>query len=299
VELVNPDVKKSDSEKENTEITNFFKRVAMFSFLQSGLNKSFVSFSEVIPQHLYTGLMEEAVKKYGDVMNGEILNDFIKLFDAANPEFGGPSPSRFAKQSYRFKNFLSDKPLSTLISTHTVKTEEGKKVEQQLKEQVQPGPVKPSTPVVSGNLKEAHDRFLADWLKDNPRFFYDAPADLKGFAYEDWYTENVESGKVNPIRITMENVDEARRRDKEQGDIIFDNHDLIASLWKPGEWTEANGQDFNGFERLLKDINAGKMDDEELAWAKALLTKYGVAQSSGASPNTSQLILGFDNGSCA
>lgn len=60
-QLINPDVKKVEDPIKNKELTVFFNKLAMFGFLQSGLNKSFLYYTDIIPQDLYTKLMSSVI----------------------------------------------------------------------------------------------------------------------------------------------------------------------------------------------------------------------------------------------
>ena len=101
-QLIDPTVMKVEDPKENTEITIFFKNLAVFGLLQSGLNKSPISWTEIIPQSAYTGLMTQALDAVSKNVNEEFLDKFYAKFRAINRNLYGHAD----QESYRLKDYI-------------------------------------------------------------------------------------------------------------------------------------------------------------------------------------------------
>lgn len=111
--LINKDVIKSNIPEENEEITKFFRDLAVFGFLQSGLNKSPISFTEILPPRVYLGIMRGTFEHFVKNINSVILDDFFSKFESNNPNFFAYNPN--AKQeTYRLKDYMSNLPLEDL-----------------------------------------------------------------------------------------------------------------------------------------------------------------------------------------
>ena len=69
------------SGEENTEITNFAKNLAQFGFIQSGLNKSPLSFTNIIPQDFYSNNIGQILEEYSKYLdNPEVKKDLEKFY---------------------------------------------------------------------------------------------------------------------------------------------------------------------------------------------------------------------------
>jgi hypothetical protein len=102
--LTNIDVKKSEDPAKNKEITEFFKKVALAGILQSGLNKSYLSFTEIIPENLWSNLMLKTIKENSVNIKKRELDDFYRKFRLINRDlFGG----RGSADKNRLKNYTS------------------------------------------------------------------------------------------------------------------------------------------------------------------------------------------------
>ena len=84
--LVDPSVEKLSDPKRNEELSTFFTHLAMFGFLQSGMNKSNISWTEIIPQKLYTNLMAESVHDMTANLTKEKLDTFYQKFQEQNTQ---------------------------------------------------------------------------------------------------------------------------------------------------------------------------------------------------------------------
>lgn len=86
--LTDADVMKVADIEENKKLSNFFAQLAVFGLLQSGLNKSDISWTEIIPQDMYTKLMTQPVEKFTKLMNSPkaeaTLNEFYDIFQDQN-----------------------------------------------------------------------------------------------------------------------------------------------------------------------------------------------------------------------
>jgi len=103
--LADENVIKSKDYTENKAITQFFEQLSLFGLLQSGLNKSPISWTEIIPQSAYTKLMEQPIKNCIKNIDIVFLESFYTLFKKANPGL-------FNRQSnlkpYRYKNLTEE-----------------------------------------------------------------------------------------------------------------------------------------------------------------------------------------------
>ena len=118
-ELTNIDIKKSDDPIENKRITNFFKNLAVFGFLQSGLNKSPISFTEIIPQGIYTKLLQSPLVEISSNVTKKFLDDFYNKFKLQNPLLFGIESS---KEGYRLKDFTDNTFLSNTLKSSNIIT---------------------------------------------------------------------------------------------------------------------------------------------------------------------------------
>ena len=109
------------SGEENTEITNFAKNLAQFGFIQSGLNKSPLSFTNIIPQDFYSNNIGQILEEYSKYLdNPEVKKDlekfyqrfkennvkFYTVFYEIDPQTKEKYPNiDFNKETYRFKDY--------------------------------------------------------------------------------------------------------------------------------------------------------------------------------------------------
>lgn len=75
--LANPSVIKVSDPNDNKEITEFFRVLPIFAFLQSGMNaKSIYNITKIVPTKLITDILDSSVKKVTSNLN----NDFLQLY---------------------------------------------------------------------------------------------------------------------------------------------------------------------------------------------------------------------------
>ena len=102
-------------------IKEIIEELALALFYQSGLNKSIISFTDIIPIEILSPIIQKALNdfKYLDQDNKKILiNDFNIIFAKLNPQFfktyrqidfySGKWESGFNPESYRGKNYTTN-----------------------------------------------------------------------------------------------------------------------------------------------------------------------------------------------
>jgi ribA/ribD-fused uncharacterized protein len=93
----------------NPEVVQFAKILAYIGFMQSGLNKSNISYTTVIPNEAYSPLMKDPILKFGEYLQKEesvkTLENFYRLFRRNNPNFFIGEQSFANKEPYRFKDY--------------------------------------------------------------------------------------------------------------------------------------------------------------------------------------------------
>lgn len=93
----------------NPEVVQFAKILAYIGFMQSGLNKSNISYTTIIPNEAYSPLMKDPILKFGEYLQKEeslkTLENFYKLFRRNNPNFFTIEQSFPNKEPYRFKDY--------------------------------------------------------------------------------------------------------------------------------------------------------------------------------------------------
>jgi hypothetical protein len=104
--------------EEQTEVKKFFRNLAILGFTQSGLNKSPISFTDVIPNDFYVPLMDEALKKYQTLPYQEqhdLFADFTQRFSHQNPHLFGERAEGI--KYWRYKEYTSSlgKPPAPLL----------------------------------------------------------------------------------------------------------------------------------------------------------------------------------------
>ena len=103
--LADPAVMKLEDKTENYKLSQFFQKLNVFAFLQSGLNPGLLSFTAIVSDAPYKALMEGPVNNYVKEMNDNILDKFATKF----------IENRAKKTGYRFKNYIQ---ASTLTSAN-------------------------------------------------------------------------------------------------------------------------------------------------------------------------------------
>ncbi len=95
-------------------IRKTFKDLALFGFAQSGLNKSPISFTDIVPNDLYTPLMVQGIEKFKqDVAKRGfevVMFEYSNLFRKNNPELMGTDGA--FRASYKYKNYKRERELT-------------------------------------------------------------------------------------------------------------------------------------------------------------------------------------------
>jgi hypothetical protein len=100
VSLMDPTVKKVEDAASNKMISDFFAKLPLVGFLQSGLStKSQMSFNRIMPQDSFIRIMEQPMKEYTAKLNPLALDVFYKRFVDQN------SASR-SRLRNRYKNYM-------------------------------------------------------------------------------------------------------------------------------------------------------------------------------------------------
>lgn len=108
VTLMDPTIKKVENAEDNKMISEFFSKMPLVGFLQTGLNtKSQLSINRIMPQDSFIRLMEGPIKEYTSKMNPLMLDVFYDRFIQENSQTRGPIRNRFT--NYVVPGFSLDK----------------------------------------------------------------------------------------------------------------------------------------------------------------------------------------------
>ena len=101
-DLSNVNVKKVSDPEENARISNLFSKLSLFAFMQTGLNKSKLSFTNIVNYNDFLQVVEresEMFQKALDKNGNAILDNFFNLFMEQNNVYN--------KDKNRYKDYLS------------------------------------------------------------------------------------------------------------------------------------------------------------------------------------------------
>jgi hypothetical protein len=101
-DLSNPQVKKVSDPEENARISDVFSRLSLFAFMQTGLNKSKLSFTSIVNYDDFLAVVEkesEMFQKALDQNGNAILDNFFNLFMEQN--------NMYNQDKNRYKDYLS------------------------------------------------------------------------------------------------------------------------------------------------------------------------------------------------
>ena len=127
-QLSNPGVSKVSDPQENLRISNMFKYLNIYSFLQTGLNKTKLNFTNLVDYSDFLFIVENEVTKFKKALdsNGEeILSDFYDMFLRQNNNKLNPNNNRF-------KDYSSDMDLNTVKKAKASQPTETSEVEVEL-----------------------------------------------------------------------------------------------------------------------------------------------------------------------
>lgn len=109
--LMDPTVKKVEDAESNKMISEFFSKLPLVAFLQSGLNtKGKMSLNRILPQDTFIRVMEKPMKEYTAKLNPLMLDVFYKRFVEQNKASRGRLRSRF--KNYSISGFSLDQSYS-------------------------------------------------------------------------------------------------------------------------------------------------------------------------------------------
>ena len=102
-------------------IKSFFKNLGILGIVQSGLNKSPISFTDLIPIDLYVNTMKEVVNNFKSLTKekkDKLLSDFISKFNEINTQFfGGQNKYPYWRFKDYSKNFQAGDQLNIFDSS--------------------------------------------------------------------------------------------------------------------------------------------------------------------------------------
>jgi hypothetical protein len=110
-DLADPAVLKVTNKSENAMISDFFARLPLYAFMQTGINKTKFNFNNVVEYEQFMYLVDNESKKLNKALNNpELANKFL---DAYYKRFVREN-SRTKKDRGRYKNYLFNIDLDTL-----------------------------------------------------------------------------------------------------------------------------------------------------------------------------------------
>jgi hypothetical protein len=120
--LANPGYSKVEDPIENLRISKMFNYLNLYSFLQTGLNKTKLNFTNVVDYNNFLSILENESKNFISALekNGQgILSNFYEMFLNVNDKNN--------QDKNRFKDYISDMELNTVEPTETTDVETGVK----------------------------------------------------------------------------------------------------------------------------------------------------------------------------
>lgn len=101
------------------EIQKFFKDMANLGFVQSGFNRSNISFQDIIPHEFFADMFKNAVKNFRELITNDdkMMNQFVADF---NNQF---KANEKTPQSWRGRNYYQTQDMSKLIQAKQSKME--------------------------------------------------------------------------------------------------------------------------------------------------------------------------------
>jgi len=158
-DLSDPTVVKVENAEDNKRISDFFSKLSMFAFLQTGLNKTKLSFTNIVDYTDFLTIMKSESKVFMDALDSDkgfaLLDNFYKLFIQQNDGNN--------KDKERYKDYLS-----------TINYYEPGKIKQVATPTERKGIVQPVTDVVSEEVPLTTKKYLSETDVDNIFTFNDA-----------------------------------------------------------------------------------------------------------------------------
>ena len=118
-ELSNPAIKKVADERQNQEISDFFSKLSMYAFMQTGINKTKFNFNNIVDFKEYMYLINDEIATFTKALENpktanKFLDDFYKRFVSEN--------SKINKDRGRYKNYLFNVSMDELAKIADVDT---------------------------------------------------------------------------------------------------------------------------------------------------------------------------------
>ena len=118
-ELSNPAIKKVADERQNQEISDFFSKLSMYAFMQTGINKTKFNFNNIVDFKEYMYLINDEIATFTKALENpktanKFLDDFYKRFISEN--------SKINKDRGRYKNYLFNVSMDELAKIADVDT---------------------------------------------------------------------------------------------------------------------------------------------------------------------------------
>jgi protein-tyrosine-phosphatase len=113
-DLANPNIIKVADPEENQVISEFFSKLPLFAFYQSGLNKNKLSFVSLVDYNPFIDVIEKESQEFMKILDDpekgrDILNAFYKVFVSQN--------SSKNIERYYFKNYFMTNDIKSLIKS--------------------------------------------------------------------------------------------------------------------------------------------------------------------------------------
>jgi hypothetical protein len=113
-DLANPNIIKVADKEENAIVSEFFSKLPLFAFYQSGLNKNKLSFVSLVDYNPFIDVIEKESQEFMDILNDpqkgtDVLNAFYKVFVEQN--------SSSNRERYYFKNYFMTNDIKSLIKS--------------------------------------------------------------------------------------------------------------------------------------------------------------------------------------
>ena len=109
-ELSDINVEKNPNTIINREISEFFNKLSIFGFMQSGMNKSYLSFVPILSSNNFKDIIKENIDKFTKVLESDKGNTALYRY---YKKFGEQN-SRNNTTKYRFKNYVVDNTIEKM-----------------------------------------------------------------------------------------------------------------------------------------------------------------------------------------
>jgi uncharacterized protein YaiE (UPF0345 family) len=113
-DLANPNIIKVADPEENAKVSEFFGKLPLYAFFQSGLNKNKLSFVSLVDYNPFIDVIEQESREFMKMLDNpeqgtEILNTFYKVFVQQN-DYNN-------RDKYYFKNYYMTNDFKSLVKS--------------------------------------------------------------------------------------------------------------------------------------------------------------------------------------